>query len=338
MPDAPITRIALTAGEPAGIGADIIVQFAQTPSLHERIVFTDPDLLTQRAEQLGLTLNLYAFDAGTPARPQQAGELAYVAIKLARPVVAGTLYVDNAQFVLQTINAAVQACLQNDCMALVTGPIQKSVINDSGIKFTGHTEYLAALTQKSQVVMMLTTPLLRVALVTTHLPLAKVSAHITRQRLTRVLEILHHDLQTRYKISNPRIAVCGLNPHAGESGHIGREEVDIIEPVIHKFKAQGMQLSGPWSADTLFTPNRLSEYDAVLSMFHDQGLPVLKHIGFGNAINVTLGLPFIRTSVDHGTALDLAGTGKASADSLFAAFDEACNMAINQLQKDNLCA
>lgn len=338
MSDININRIAITAGEPAGIGPDILLQFAQTPSSHERVVFADPDLLGERARKFGLALTLYEFDSESKPKKQAAGELAIVPVALAEKSQPGILSVTNARYVLQTINAAVQACLQGDCMALVTGPIQKSVINDCGIPFTGHTEYLAALTQQDEVVMMLTTRSLRVALATTHLPLSEVSSHITRPRLARIIEILHHAMQTSYNLAQPHIAVCGLNPHAGEAGHLGSEEINIIEPVLKKYKAQGMELSGPWSADTLFTPDRLSGYDVVLSMYHDQGLPVLKHIGFGNAINVTLGLPFVRTSVDHGTALELAGSGKANPNSLYAAFTEACNIVNSQLRMDTLCA
>lgn len=336
-----VKKIALTAGEPAGIGPDIIAQFATSTSPHQRIVFTDPELLFSRAKNIGIDLILNEFDSAKAAYPQQANELDYVAIPLSDTVIAGTLDSANANHVLNSIKTATEYCLAGKTDALVTGPIQKSIINDSGLHvhghFSGHTEYLAELANTQQVVMMLTSENLRVALATTHLPLRDVHLHITQESLTKTLQILHHDMVQRYGITQPRIAVCGLNPHAGEAGHLGDEEINIIEPVIESLCKQGMHLTGPWSADTLFTPNRLSEYDVVLSMYHDQGLPVLKHQGFGNAINVTLGLPFIRTSVDHGTALSLAGTNRASCSSLFAAFNEACSMTLAQTRQEPAC-
>jgi len=336
-----IKKIALTVGEPAGIGPEIIAKFSQTPSTHQRIVFSDPELLYARAKNIGISLVLNEFDSTKPARHQQANELDYVPIPLPATVVAGTLESANASHVLNTIKAATTFCLAGKVDALVTGPIQKSVINDSGQydhgHFSGHTEYLAELSDKQHVVMMLTSKNLRVALATTHLPLRDVHLHITQAQLTQTIKILHHDMVHRYGIPEPRIAVCGLNPHAGEAGHLGDEEITIIEPVINTLVTQGIQLTGPWSADTLFTPDRLGEYDVVLSMYHDQGLPVLKHQGFGDAINVTLGLPFIRTSVDHGTALELAGTNQANCNSLLAAFNEACTMALAQTVQEAAC-
>jgi 4-hydroxythreonine-4-phosphate dehydrogenase len=228
---------------------------------------------------------------------------------------------------MQTLERAVDGCLSGEFDALVTAPVQKSIINDAGIAFSGHTEFLAARAQAPQPVMMLATSDLRVALATTHLPLADVSRHITRASLTRVLEVLHGDLRRRFRLDNPRILVCGLNPHAGEGGHLGREEIEIIEPVVRQLTAAGMRLTGPVPADTAFTPARLAQADAVLAMYHDQGLPVIKHHDFAHAVNVTLGLPFVRTSVDHGTALDLAGSGRADPSSLRAALTLAIELA-----------
>ena len=332
-----IKQIAITCGEPAGVGPDIIARFAGQASEHQRIVFSDPGLLATRAKNLGINLTLKAFNPAQAPRSQQANELDYVPVALARPVVAGQPDPANAGYVLNSIKTAAQYAMAGKVDALVTGPVQKSVINDSGIAFSGHTEYLAELANRQQVVMMLACDTLRVALVTTHLPLKAVAQHITRDRLTQVIRVLHHDMRTRYHIDPPRIAVCGLNPHAGEDGHLGDEEIMIIEPIIRLLRNEGMQLSGPWSADTLFTPDRLDDYDVVLGMYHDQCLPVLKHIGFGNAVNITLGLPFIRTSVDHGTALALAGTAKASTGSLMMAFHEAVNMAQNRAGQEAAC-
>jgi 4-hydroxythreonine-4-phosphate dehydrogenase len=312
--------LAITPGEPAGIGPDLCVQLAQNP-LHATIVFiTDPDLLHDRAVRLGLPLALPMWD-GT----RQVG--AYLLpVKADAPTVAGRLDPRNARFVLATLDRAVRGCLAHEFDALVTGPVQKSVINDAGIPFTGHTEFLAERSAVDQVVMMLTAGHLRVALATTHLPLADVSAHISRSHLVRVLRILDHDLRVRFGLAAPVILVCGLNPHAGEGGHLGREEIEVIAPVVDTLRAEGLYLRGPVAADTAFTPAQLVGVDAILAMYHDQGLPVLKYQGFGQAVNVTLGLPFIRTSVDHGTALDLAGTGRADTGSLYAAINLALDL------------
>jgi 4-hydroxythreonine-4-phosphate dehydrogenase len=242
-------------------------------------------------------------------------------------VQAGRLDPRNARYVLDTLDTAIAGCRDGRFHALVTGPVHKAVINDAGIAFTGHTEYLAAATGTAQVVMMLATEGLRVALVTTHLPLREVSAAITAARLEQVIRVLQHDLQVRFAIDQPRIKVCGLNPHAGEDGHLGREEIDIITPVLEKLRATGMHLDGPLPADTVFTPQHMAASDAILAMYHDQGLPVLKHLGFGRAVNITLGLPIIRTSVDHGTALDRAGTGQVDGGSLQLAIEYAVRMA-----------
>ena len=315
--------LALTPGEPAGVGPDLLIQTVQEVHKHAVVAFADPDLLLSRASQLGLPLTLVE----PSDRPAVASELAVVPIRLSEPVVPGQLAVGNAQYVLDCIDAAVKAVQAGDCNGLVTGPVQKSIINDAGIIFTGHTEYLAALTHSKTVVMMLATESLRVALATTHLPLRDVADAITRDLLDNILTVLCLDLKTKFGINNPRILVCGLNPHAGEGGHLGSEEIDIIAPVLESFRQLGIDIVGPLPADTLFTPKYLDDADAVLAMYHDQGLPVLKYQGFGSAANITLGLPFIRTSVDHGTALDLAASGAASNGSLNAAIGVAVNMA-----------
>lgn len=309
-------RIALTPGEPAGIGPDLVIALAQEAQEHEIVAIADPHLLRERAQQLNLPLTLREINPDQPPRPGVAGELAVLPVKLATTAVPGKLDVSNAPYILHTLDAAIEGCVTGKFAALVTGPVQKSVINDAGVPFSGHTEYLADKTHTPKVVMMLATEGLRVALATTHLPLKDVSAALTQDELTQVTEILHLDMQVQFGIKNPRILVCGLNPHAGEGGHLGREEIEVIEPVLAKLRARGMDLVGPLPADTLFTPKYLDKADAVLAMYHDQGLPVLKYKGFGQAVNVTLGLPIIRTSVDHGTALDLAATGKADMGSL----------------------
>ena len=315
--------LALTPGEPAGVGPDLLIQTVQEVHKHAMVAFADPDLLLSRASQLGLPLTLVE----PSDRPAVASELAVVPIRLSEPVVPGQLAVGNAQYVLDCIDAAVKAVQAGDCNGLVTGPVQKSIINDAGIIFTGHTEYLAALTHSKTVVMMLATDSLRVALATTHLPLRDVADAITRDLLDNILTVLCRDLKTRFGINNPRILVCGLNPHAGEGGHLGSEEIDIIAPALESFRQLGIDVVGPLPADTLFTPKYLDDADAVLAMYHDQGLPVLKFQGFGSAANITLGLPIIRTSVDHGTALDLAASGAASNGSLKTAIGVAVNMA-----------
>ncbi len=319
-------RLALTPGEPAGIGPDLAIQLAQQPQSVQLIAIADPQLLKERAAQLGLPLQLQAFSATEPARLPKTGELFYVPVSLTRPALPGKLDPHNAAYVLQTLRRAVEGCKQAKFDALVTGPVHKGVINEAGIPFSGHTEFLAELTGTPRVVMMLATTGLRVALATTHLPLAEVSRNITTQQLEAIIRILHRELQQRFALATPRIMVCGLNPHAGEGGHLGREEIEVIAPLLERLRGEGMQLFGPLPADTLFTPRYLDEADAVLAMYHDQGLPVLKHIGFGRAVNVTLGLPLIRTSVDHGTALELAGTGRADTGSLEYAIQVAIEM------------
>jgi 4-hydroxythreonine-4-phosphate dehydrogenase len=318
-------RIALTAGEPAGIGPELCVRLAQEPQAAQLVAVADPALLAARAATLGLPLTLREFAPAVAAPPPAAGTLDVIPVPLACPAEAGSLDPRNAPYVLETLRRAVAACRAGKVDALVTGPVHKGVVNDAGIAFSGHTEFLAALTG-GEPVMMLACPGLRVALATTHLPLAAVPAAITAERLTRVLRVLHHDLVARFGITEPRILVCGLNPHAGEGGHLGREEIEVIAPVVARLRAEGLRLEGPLPADTVFVPARLAQADAVLAMYHDQGLPVLKHLGFGTAVNITLGLPLIRTSVDHGTALELAGTGRADLGSLRAAVRTAIDL------------
>ncbi len=326
--DSSIKRIALTSGEPAGIGPDLCIQIAQQALPCELVVIGSPQLLKQRAEQLGYSVQLNIFDSQLPPKSQTAGNLTVLPAELTEPVQCGQLNPANSCYVLTTITAATKGCLDKLFDAMVTAPVHKAVINEAGIAFSGHTEFIADITG-GYPVMMLETPGLRVALVTIHLPLVQVPQAITATRLRTVIGVLHQDLQTRFNIANPKILVCGLNPHAGEDGHLGREEIDVIEPVLNSFRRQGMDIQGPLPADTLFTPQYLESADAVLAMYHDQGLPVLKHKGFGQAVNITLGLPIIRTSVDHGTALTLAGTGKADLGSLQYALHTALTMANN---------
>jgi 4-hydroxythreonine-4-phosphate dehydrogenase len=321
-------RFALTPGEPAGIGPDLCLLIAAEPQPYPLIAITSRDLLAERATQLGVVVNLLSVSPDAwPEQPAPAGSLYVWDTPLRAPVVAGQLDKANGAFVLETLTRAGQGCIDGAFTGMITAPVHKGVINDGGIAFSGHTEFLAELTQTEQVVMMLATGDLRVALVTTHLPLRDVADAITPQVLERVTRILHADLVNKFGISRPRILVCGLNPHAGEGGHLGREEIDIIEPAMERLRSEGMDLRGPLPADTLFTPKYLEHCDAVLAMYHDQGLPVLKYKGFGAAVNVTLGLPIIRTSVDHGTALDLAGSGKIDTGSLHVALQTAYQMA-----------
>jgi len=322
----PVPRIALTPGEPAGIGPDLCIQLAQQDLPCEIIVIASPQLLEERAGQLGLPLQITEFDSAMPATAQTAGRLTVLPVELAEPVRCGQLNAANSRYVLKTITKATKGCMDAVFDAMVTGPVHKGIINDAGLPFSGHTEFIAGITG-GHPVMMLATPGLRVALATTHLPLSEVSQAITHTRLRTVIRILDHELTSRFGIAHPKILVCGLNPHAGENGHLGREEIDIIEPVLDTFRKQGLNLHGPLPADTLFTEKYLATADAVLAMYHDQGLPVLKHMGFGQAVNITLGLPIIRTSVDHGTALDLAGSGKADLGSLQFALQTALTMA-----------
>ena len=313
-------RIVLTSGEPAGIGPDLCAQIAAKSWPCELIVAADKNVLRERAAQLNVSVVLDDYDA-SHREQHRPGRLRILHRPVADSVRAGTLNVANARYVLDLLDAAADGCIKGDFDAMVTAPVQKSIVNDAGIPFSGHTEYLAERTGAALPVMMLVAKSLRVALATTHLPLASVSAAITRELLGTVIRILDHDLRTRFRIDQPRILVCGLNPHAGESGHLGREEIEIIEPALQSLRSEGFTLIGPSPADTAFTPRQLEGADAVLAMYHDQGLPVLKYAGFGDAVNVTLGLPIVRTSVDHGTALSLAGTGQAEAGSLEAALE-----------------
>ncbi len=329
-PDRRPLRLALTPGEPAGIGPELCVQLAQRPQPAELVAIADPALLEAAAARLGLPLVLQELG---PAGPQRPGHLSVLPVPLAVASRPGALDPANGGYVLATLDAAVDGCLEGRFDALVTGPIHKGAINDylrekdpSASTFSGHTEYLAARSGGALPVMMLATEGLRVALATTHLPLAAVPAAITGEGLTRVIETLHAALQRHFGAARPCILVCGLNPHAGEDGHLGREEIEVIEPVLDALRRRGWDLRGPLPADTLFTPDRLADADAVLAMYHDQGLPVLKHLGFGRAVNITLGLPLIRTSVDHGTALELAGRGVARVDSLQLAVETAAQM------------
>ena len=321
--------IALTAGEPAGIGPDLCVLLAQQPGKTRIVVIADRNLLAGRARQLGLPLELVDFSPASAA-PDRPGVLEVLHRDMAEPAVAGTLNPANSRYVLDTLSTAAQGCLAGTFSAMVTAPLHKGVINDAGIPFTGHTEFLAAQTGTPQVVMMLAGGGLRVALATTHLPLKDVPAAITRSGLEQTLRILHRDLRQRFGLAHPRILVAGLNPHAGEGGHLGREEIEVISPVLEALRAEGMDLVGPLPADTLFTRTSLAGSDCQLAMYHDQGLPVLKYASFGGGVNVTLGMPIIRTSVDHGTALSLAGTGRIESGSLTAAIELALEMANNK--------
>lgn len=323
-------RLAITAGEPAGIGPDLIIQLAQHSHPDELIAICDPELLYARAHQLDMPIVIEKFNADAPPSPTLARTIKVLPVQLSRTVTAGELDTKNANYVLETLSIAANGCLNGLFDAMVTTPVHKGIINDAGIPFSGHTEFLEALTGTKKVVMMLATEGLKVALVTTHIPLSHVSTAITQPLLREIIEVLQHDLVNTFGIKVPRIIVSGLNPHAGESGHMGREEIDTIEPVLNELRHQGYQLQGPLPADTLFTPKYLEHCDAVLAMYHDQGLPVLKYKGFGNAVNITLGMPIIRTSVDHGTALDLAGTGKANIGSLTLAIHYAGEMARNK--------
>ena len=319
-------RLAITAGEPAGIGPDLCMMLAQHPSPCERVIIADPQLLRDRAQQLGLPVELLPFDPDALPVAQAAGQLHVLPVTLGTACTPGQLDAGNSAYVLKTLRLAGEGALSGLFDAIVTAPVHKGIINEAGVPFSGHTEFFAEQTATDQVVMMLACPGLRVALATTHLPLRQVADAITGPLIERVVRILHSDLVNKFGLSDPRILVCGLNPHAGEDGHLGREELDIIIPALERLRSEGIQLIGPLPADTLFTPKHLDHADAVLAMYHDQGLPVLKHKGFGNAVNITLGMPIIRTSVDHGTALDLAGTGQANPGSLQVALDTAIQM------------
>ncbi len=322
--------IVLTTGEPAGIGVDITLMLAQQPWPAVVVVLADQRLLAQRAAELGMIIHCEPYQGQT--RPARAAHLYVQQVDLRAPVVAGELNPANAPYVLDQLQQAAQACLSGQAAAVVTAPVQKSVINDAGVPFSGHTEFFAEAAGVDLVVMMLATSRLRVALATTHLPLRAVPDALTPDLLRRVLQITLQDLQEKFGLARPVLKVCGLNPHAGEGGHLGREELEVIEPVLAEFRAAGHAVGHALPADTLFTAQGLGGADAVLAMYHDQGLPVLKSQGFGEAINITLGLPFIRTSVDHGTALSLAGTGHAQSGSL----QRALEVALELVQRQNV--
>ena len=324
-----IKRIAITSGEPAGIGPELIVKIAQHDYPDQLIVIADPLLLQQAAQSLDLPLKILDFDADIYAA-SKGGEIYLQPVSLHSSVTAGILDTNNAAYVIETLKIACAGCLQGLYQAMVTPPVHKGIINQAGIPFTGHTEFLQQQCDAPEVVMMLATEQLRVALVTTHLPLNQVSLAITKDKLRQIIKILHTDLRRVFAIDNPRILICGLNPHAGEDGHMGMEEIDTISPVLQEFTDAGMNLIGPLPADTLFTDKYLASCDAVLAMYHDQGLPVLKFSGFGKAVNITLGLPIIRTSVDHGTALDIAGSGQADSGSLKVALKYASTLINNR--------
>jgi len=317
--------VAVTPGEPAGIGPELVLAVARESFDASIVAVADIAMLTGRAEELGVDVEI--LPAADPLPEPRPGRLMVHHVPLEVPVECGRPDPRNAPSLIRCLEVAAGKCLEGTWQAMVTGPVHKAVINDSGIAFTGHTEYLARLTGADTPVMMLATNELRVALVTTHLPLSQVPAAITGPRLDATLRVLDHDLRTRFGMTSPKITVCGLNPHAGEGGHLGREEIDVIEPALIRARAAGIDARGPVPADTAFNPDALADTDVVLAMYHDQGLPVLKHAGFGRAVNVTLGLPIVRTSVDHGTALDLAGTGKADPGSLVAAIIMASRMA-----------
>ena len=314
-----IPRIVITSGEPAGIGPDACVALAQSDWAADIVVAADAGLLAATADALRLPLAIEAYDPARQAASHRAGTLNVMHISTARPVIAGHTDPRNAAYVIHMLDRACDGCTNGEFAAMVTAPVQKSTLMDAGYAFTGHTEYLAHRTRAAMPVMLLISDQLRVALVTTHLALADVPRAITRERLRTTLRIVNMDLGRHFSLGKPRMAVLGLNPHAGESGHLGREEIDVIQPVIQELQAEGLDLQGPVPADTAFTPRFLQTADVIVAMYHDQGLPVIKHAGFGNAVNVTLGLPILRTSVDHGTALSLARTGRADTGSLRAA-------------------
>lgn len=311
----PISPLIVTAGEPAGIGPDLCLALADTEWADRLVVIADIDMLAERADALGVSVDISAYDSASSARP---GELRVIARPLVNKAVCGQPDPANSRSLLDGLERAVDGCTSGDFSALVTAPLQKSVINDAGIGFTGHTEFLAKLTGSPVPVMLLTADKLRVALVSTHLPLRAVPDYVTTDRIIAVLQVLHADLREKFQITSPAIVVCGLNPHAGEGGHLGTEDQEIIAPAVADCIAKGMNVRGPIPADTAFTP-AAGYADAILAMYHDQGLPVIKYAGFGHAVNVTLGLTIIRTSVDHGTALDLAGKGTADPGSMIAA-------------------
>lgn len=324
-----IKRILITPGEPAGIGPDITILAAQRDWPVELIVVADPEMMAARAAQLNCPLQLIPITLDKhvhTSTPHQAGILKIIPVDLSSPVRPGELNVAAADYVLRTLHVAAFLCQEKQAHAIVTGPVNKQIMNQAGLPFTGHTEFFAQFAQVERTLMLFVVDQLKIALATTHLPLAAVPQAINQLDLRRSLYLLHGALQRQFDVVNPRILVCGLNPHAGEGGYLGREEIDIIAPVIADLKTQGLNIEGPLAADTIFTSKYLREADAVLAMYHDQALPLVKYVGFGQAVNVTLGLPFVRTSVDHGTALTVAGTGLADPGSLIAAIELAIKL------------
>ena len=322
-----VKRIIVTAGEPAGIGPDLVLALSKENWSHQIVVCADKQMLAERAVKLGICVELIDYQTDSQVAAQKAGTLVVEHIPLANPAVAGQLDEANGQYVLKTLERAALGCMNNEFDAIVTGPVHKGVINRAGVAFSGHTEFFAEKSNTPLVVMMLATEGLRVALVTTHIPLAYVSQAVTEERLEKIIDILNKDLVEKFAISSPKIYVCGLNPHAGEDGMLGMEEIETITPTLNRLRQEkGIDLIGPLPADTIFNEKYLQDADAVLGMYHDQVLPVLKYKGFGRSVNITLGLPFIRTSVDHGTALDLAGTGNADTGSFRTALAHAIEL------------
>lgn len=321
-----IARIVITPGEPAGIGPDIILKMIQEKCSAQLIVVCDPELLITRAKKLNLPLTLQEWETNNPPSVHLPGHLFISPVTLHTPSEPGKLNIENAPYVLRCLDVATRYCLDGVADALVTGPVQKSVMNEAGIEFTGHTEFLAKACNANDVIMLFVAGKMKVALVTTHLPLSNVPEAITKEKILRITRLLQHELKKRFAINNPTILVCGLNPHAGENGHLGREEIDIITPALQELRKEKIDVVGPLPADTVFTEKYLKSADSILAMYHDQALPVVKYLGFGNAVNVTLGLPIIRTSVDHGTALDIAGTGAADEGSMKAAVELAIEL------------
>ena len=325
-----IPRLIVTSGEPSGIGPDILLAAALRPQTAQIVGVGNKAVLTARAQQLAINVTLTRYQSATPIAPHRPGELPFIDVPLGIASHPGKLNPRNASHVLAQLDLAIELCRSQECQGMVTAPVHKSVINDAGIPFSGHTEYLASALSTPTVLMLLVSGTLRVALVTTHLPLRNVADAIDQPLIEQSLAVLHQALSQPFGINQPSITVLGLNPHAGEGGHLGKEEQNVIEPGCNAARAKGLTVIGPVSADTAFTPEKRQETDAYLAMFHDQGLPVIKTLGFGDAVNVTLGLPIIRTSVDHGTALGLAGTGQANASSLQAAIALAGQLAVKQ--------
>lgn len=324
-----VMKFAITPGEPAGIGPDLVLEIAQKQWPALMVIIADQDMMEKRAELLNIAIEFLPYDA-TCDELQKPGQIYIQHIPVNVEVEVGKLDSENGHYVVETLRLACEQNMQGEFDAVITGPVHKGIINQAGISFSGHTEYFALQSNTNDVVMMLSTPGLRVVLATTHIPLAYVAKAITKERLQKVLHIVHTEMKLKFGIQQPDIFVCGLNPHAGENGHIGKEEIDVIIPALEELRTQGLTITGPLPADTMFQPKYLDKADAVLAMYHDQGLPVLKHMGFGHSANITLGLPFIRTSVDHGTALDLAGTGKADSGSFEFAINKAIKLAINK--------